>query len=388
MRAGNIGWILAFALVLGLVVGACGGGDSLPTQMPIDDELLDFTILREWETPAGGAGAEILIKTGATKAQALALGSWLLNVADRENPDGSLFVQIFDSEHAWLARGTCEAAYEGWDKVENPPECIEADKLLADHLLVAVTKNPNTGHRSVTWMVPTPTIVGIAKTNSTPVPAASNTDVVDGLVSWWPGDGNAQDAEGSNHGRAQGSLGFATGVVGQAFSFNGTDASVNLGNSSDLRVSQDDFTVTAWVRFNALPGDMSIVDKMSPAGANRDGWRLLKQRDNHFWFCFGRDSDNGCTSSGPTTVMSSTTASTNEWFHLAAVKSTSNISVYVNGTLEETKSLALFTDTHEANLLVGSNALEGAYLNGLVDEIRLYNHALTDAEVRDIATKR
>jgi len=43
----------------------------------------------------------------------------------------------------------------------------------------------------------------------------------DGLVSWWPGEGNANDIADANNGTLQGGATFATGRVGQAFSFDG-----------------------------------------------------------------------------------------------------------------------------------------------------------------------
>lgn len=41
------------------------------------------------------------------------------------------------------------------------------------------------------------------------------------MVSWWPGDGNANDIIGGNHGTLQNGANFASGMVGQAFSFSG-----------------------------------------------------------------------------------------------------------------------------------------------------------------------
>src|SRR5205085_6828151 len=43
------------------------------------------------------------------------------------------------------------------------------------------------------------------------------------MVSWWPGDGNANDIQGSNNGTLQNGATFAAGKVGQAFSFDGFD---------------------------------------------------------------------------------------------------------------------------------------------------------------------
>jgi hypothetical protein len=49
-----------------------------------------------------------------------------------------------------------------------------------------------------------------------------------GLISWWPGDGNANDIQDGNNGTWQNGVTFAAGKVGQAFSFNGNSQYVNI----------------------------------------------------------------------------------------------------------------------------------------------------------------
>ena len=206
-----------------------------------------------------------------------------------------------------------------------------------------------------------------------------------GMVSWLPGDGNANDIKGTNHGTLQNGATFGAGLVGQAFALDGSNDYVDLGNAPSLHVSAGDFTVDTWVRFNAPGGDMSIVDKMSVGGVNVDGWRLLKQGDNHFWFCLGGGSGNGCTPGGATTVISTTSATTGTWFHVTAVKSSTEIAIYINGVKEASKPPSPFADTHSANLLIGSYILQGAFLNGLVDEVEIFNRALSASEIQAIA---
>src|SRR2546425_2416326 len=220
-----------------------------------------------------------------------------------------------------------------------------------------------------------------------------------GLVSWWPGEGNANDIVGSNSGNLVNGATFAPGVVGQAFSFNGVNQSLDLGNSPSLQVSHGDFTVDAWVEFNAITGDMSILDKMANRVVdNQDGWRVLKQLDNRFWFCFGGGSlGNGCGGGPPDIVTSVTTASAGVWYDVAAVKASGSISLYVDGNLEGTANLGPFTDTNSTDLLIGATATNGcagcpnppvagltAFLNGLVDEPEIYNRALTSSEIQTV----
>ena len=169
----------------------------------------------------------------------------------------------------------------------------------------------------------------------------------------------------------------------------------NLGNEPPLHVSAGDFSVVARVRFWTLSntparggppmGDMSILDKMDTAGVNRDGWRLLKQSDNQFWFCLGGGAQNQCGKFSYT-VFSSTLARVGPWYHLAVVKSRDTITLYVDGTVEDARSpIPPFVDTHVADLYLGQNEREGAYLNGDLQEVGIYNRALSEAEVEQLA---
>src|SRR5205085_12281386 len=64
-------------------------------------------------------------------------------------------------------------------------------------------------------------ILGLLSTNQAQVQTC--TSAPPNMVSWWPGDGNANDIQGSNNGTLQNGATFAAGNVGQAFSFDGFD---------------------------------------------------------------------------------------------------------------------------------------------------------------------
>ena len=127
---------------------------------------------------------------------------------------------------------------------------------------------------------------------------------------------------------------------------------------------------------------MSVVDKMGSAGnVNDNGWRLLKQGDNHFWFCIGQQA--GVNNCQPTTMAHSlTSATTGQWYFLVATKTANAVSIYVNGNLEDSGPVGPIYDRDDANLRFGSYAAQGAYLDGLIDEPMLFNHALNAAEVQ------
>ena len=223
------------------------------------------------------------------------------------------------------------------------------------------------------------------------VAAQSCTTPPANMVGWWPADGKATDLAGPNNGKLMHRATFTTGYVGEAFDLNGTKQYVDVKNSPQLDVSAGDFTVDAWVYLNVLGElDQSIVDKMDDqSGVNSDGWRLIYQAASDlFWFCLGGGAgNNGCGLGNSTTVTSVTNATAGTWYFVAGVKTSTQISMYVNGNLENTTPLGPFTDTNSTDLLFGhknSWDMEGAYLNGLVDEVELFNRALTSSEISAI----
>jgi len=75
------------------------------------------------------------------------------------------------------------------------------------------------------------------------------------LVNWWSGDGHASDIQGSQHGTLQNGAGFAPGKVGQAFSLNGVDQYVNVGDV-DLSAT---FTIEAWINPTSFPNPFPYI---------------------------------------------------------------------------------------------------------------------------------
>src|SRR3989304_6013682 len=68
------------------------------------------------------------------------------------------------------------------------------------------------------------------------------------LVSWWPGDGNANDIIDANQGTLQNGATFAVGKVGQAFSFDGVDDVVSIPGSSVFDFGTNPFSIDFWLK--------------------------------------------------------------------------------------------------------------------------------------------
>jgi len=199
------------------------------------------------------------------------------------------------------------------------------------------------------------------------------------VVSSWDAEGDATDSSGGNDGTLMGGASFAVGVDGQGFLFDGVDDFVLIGNPVDLQVSDMLFAVSAWVRADSLGTDLTILGKMS--GVNQDGWRLLRQFNDRFWFCLGGGGGvNGCTPGAPTTVMSQPTES-GRWYHVVAVRSENDIAIYLDGALGEKKSLPIFADSHAVDLLIGAENGQDAFFYGMIDEVKVFAGPVTPLEM-------
>ena len=178
---------------------------------------------------------------------------------------------------------------------------------------------------------------------------------------------------------------WGPGKVGTyAFSLNGAQQQyVDAGNTPDLQISANDFTVATWVNFSNLTGNESIVNKMgSQASFNDDGWKIYKLAGNQFEFCIGQGfGTDACATGG---VQSVTTAVANTWYHVAAVKTGTNITIYVNGQPENTTSVGAISDANDADLRFGSDLSQGEYLSGEIDEVLLFSRALTPTEIQNV----
>ncbi|MBI3667513.1 MAG: hypothetical protein HY236_15020 [Acidobacteria bacterium] len=206
-----------------------------------------------------------------------------------------------------------------------------------------------------------------------------------GLVSFWPADGNGNDVRDGRPGALHNGAGFAPGLVGQAFRLDGKDDFVSFGKTNEVFFSDPEAALSLWVKFGAVDGEMSVLSRMSPAADS--GWRFFKREDNRFVFCLGSAlGPAGCLPGSSTTLASATVAAPDAWYHLAVVKTRTEVSLYINGTLEAATYPGVFQDRQafQPELQLGADERPGRFLNGLVDEVALYNRALSAAEVQSI----
>ena len=209
-------------------------------------------------------------------------------------------------------------------------------------------------------------------------------DPPSGMVSWWPGDGNTDDLVGTNPGTLNGDATYDAGKVGQAFSLDGNGDYVSFGQNPAFDFDSGEFTVDFWVKFRSISGEQVLIEKFGPGGGG-PGWTFTKLsgQDLLFW----------CGNSGACNIHpSGFTPGT--WHHVAVTRSEStdkSMNTYTN-----------FVDGVNLGPLVlppaliapSANELEvgrrnpgdgrSFFLNGLIDEIEIFNRALSPGEIQEI----
>jgi hypothetical protein len=170
----------------------------------------------------------------------------------------------------------------------------------------------------------------------------------------------------------------SSGKFGGALSFNGTSSYVDLGNPAALQLTGS-MTIEAWVKAAATPAD----DGQIVAKSNGTGWEFKTSPDTGpHTFGVGVS---GAT--GSMTQRYSTTArALNTWYHVAGVFDASGrtLGIYVNGVLDN-GTLRNTVPASQVNASVNVNIgrrTGGFYFNGLIDEVRIYNRALSGVEIQ------
>jgi hypothetical protein len=214
-----------------------------------------------------------------------------------------------------------------------------------------------------------------------------------GLLGWWPGEGNANDIAGTNNGALQGSASAGTaGVVGAAFSFNGTSSYVQIPDSPSLHPTN--FTIETWVRFDALDssgsggspaGDQYLVFKQNTRASEFEGFDLRKTRVS------GGDVFTLLVSSAASQAAQATSSTwifPGVWYHVAAVRGSNFLQLYVNGQLEGQASVSFPQDYGNLPLYFGTSGQSywDHKLAGSLDEVSLYDRALSPSEIAAVYT--
>ena len=234
---------------------------------------------------------------------------------------------------------------------------------------------------------------GITLPSSAQIP--SYVPTVD-LVAWWPLDNNASDLSGNNHnGTNLGATGTTDrfGINNGAFLFDGNDQ-IEIPDHQDLRIGKGamkQFSVSAWYLRTANPtGPENIIAKgQSPNQSAMIDYRII-EISNNASPVFGMNAH--ITQMGVNCGNQNVGhPQLNEWHHLVfTMRALSNETgikkIYLDGSLIDSCSYDQKTESSSNNLFIGATGFSSidAFWNGKIDDIGIWNRALTTKEVKGL----
>ncbi len=206
---------------------------------------------------------------------------------------------------------------------------------------------------------------------------------VSGLVAEWHFDGSAQDTSGSgNNGTINGAT-FVQGISGQALSFDGVDDMVVVPHSSSL--SLEKYTMEAWIKRyqNREFAEIILIKRYEPSWMDNyeltispNGTVGASSYSPDIWTWFG--------------VGSVRNISAGEWYHIAATYDRTTFKIYINGVLDNSVNTQYTPYQNNQQLVIGRGCMgdpcmfrpSSPSFNGTIDEVRIYNRALSASEIQ------
>lgn len=208
----------------------------------------------------------------------------------------------------------------------------------------------------------------------TPVQAAANND---SLLGYWKFDGNLSDAsgDGSTAADGTGSTTYSTSIPTVAFpdtqslSFSGSTSYITFANQAGLRPTSA-VTLSTWVYLDAYPTATSIISGNYLASQNQGFFLEIGAATVDF--SLGNGTALGSTS------FSATSLPIGSWFLLTGTWDGTTAKIYKNGSLAASTAFS-------GPLYYSSTQFQAGNFSGKLDDMRLYNRALSQTEVTALA---
>jgi len=206
----------------------------------------------------------------------------------------------------------------------------------------------------------------------------------DGLVGYWHLDEGTSTLAYDNSGYGNNGTLYNTPTwqgsnnckAGKCLDLNGTNQYIEVSSNTTLDLASVG-TVAAWIKIPSSWSGSSypnVVGKGANAGWDTDGWSL---------YAFGPASNAigvGFRNGGTTLNISFTNTLKDQWVHIVGVWNGSMVLIYQNGVLKNSTGQAINPPSTSSPVTVGKDN-GGQYFDGLIDEVRIYNRALSAAEI-------
>jgi hypothetical protein len=165
-------------------------------------------------------------------------------------------------------------------------------------------------------------------------------------------------------------------VTGRSLGFDGVNETTNL-NSQIFLDDNNNYTLALWYRG-------------TQAGSNGDwGFGLLGRNSSDIYSAFSIRNGEATfihhNAGWQHNIESTTLVNDGQWHHIAYVNhSTETGDLYVDGVMEDSGSSSIDNDTFAFRIDGFMRNFNSAFTSGLIDDVRIYNHSLTQAEITEL----
>jgi concanavalin A-like lectin/glucanase superfamily protein/K319-like protein len=199
--------------------------------------------------------------------------------------------------------------------------------------------------------------------------AQTCTPAPSGLLGWWPADGNADDIQGGHNGTLMDDTTFTTGEVAQAFSFDGVDDSVSVPGTWG---GGPEATIDAWFQTSATTEDFQAIVSSTALG---EFVHLQLFNDGNIV---------AYTDGGAVFMPIVLQTPTGVYRHIAFSIKSGDSRLYVDGQLVGVNPLTFTSINPTSNLQIGSGFSGGRFFEGAIDEVEIFDRALSASEIQAI----
>jgi len=169
-------------------------------------------------------------------------------------------------------------------------------------------------------------------------------------------------------------------LVGNSSPYNfidldGSNEYIDCGDGTSLDIT-DAITLSCWINADSI--DQYALLAGRDDSTNRNYYLELYTDEKIYWTCQGLSD---------VTVVSSTTISANEWYHIAGAYDGSNLKIYINGILDNSDASTGSIDNDDVSFTIGAReAGMDRFLNGKIGQVAVWSKALSATEVSAIYT--
>jgi len=212
-------------------------------------------------------------------------------------------------------------------------------------------------------------------------------DLNDGLVAYYPFDGNANDESGNgNHGIEKGDSRYIDGIVNQARHFDRNDGyeSIMIPNT----LNNDEYSVSLWVNLEEV-GSLNSLLMLNEGSSWKDSNFWLFTSHHRIAVLQGQDLrfENGYYGGTLRTVFEdSENLSDNTPYFMVANYKEGTLTLYLNGNVyaQYTGVAPIQNTSAQLNIGVSPDGTGRYQVEGFIDELRIYNRALSKSEIQQL----